>query len=107
MSVPSCVKMPVRGARNPILSSCACACIDAPKTHAAATYISGNVRPCLFIVVTTSLAIAGLQEQLVPLAPEYKFAGGVITGVTRHPRGRHRIASPYVLEGGGMSALGQ
>jgi len=34
--------------------------------------------------MTTSLAIAGLREQLVPLA-----------------------ASPYVLEGGGMSALGQ
>ena len=43
MSVPSCVKMPVRGARNPILSSCACAGINAPNAHAAARH-SGNIR---------------------------------------------------------------
>src|SRR6187551_989733 len=46
MSVPSWVMMPVRGARNPILSSCACAGI----ALTAATHSSGSTRVSLFIV---------------------------------------------------------
>jgi hypothetical protein len=48
MSVPSWVMMPVRGARNPILSSCAWA--DAVDAPAAATHSNGSTRVSLFMV---------------------------------------------------------
>src|SRR5262245_46147812 len=54
MSVPSCVMMPVRGARNPILSSCACAGIDAPEALAAVTYRSSDIWGSLFIIPHSS-----------------------------------------------------
>jgi hypothetical protein len=50
MSVPSWVKMPVRGARNPILSSCACAGIDTPEALAAVTYRSSEIWGSLFLI---------------------------------------------------------
>src|SRR6187397_2344063 len=57
LSVPSCVMMPVRGARNPILSSCACAGI----ALAAATHSSGRIRVSLFIVGPLLFEVASVR----------------------------------------------
>jgi hypothetical protein len=60
MSVPSWVKMPVRGARNPILSSCACAGSNAPNAMAAARHNGGNICDSVLIMSVPSRAGAGI-----------------------------------------------
>jgi hypothetical protein len=50
MSVPSCVMMPVRGARNPIFSSWACAGSNAPNAMAVARHNGGDIRDSVLIM---------------------------------------------------------